>query len=84
MLITETWEAMEYMAIEPPTHVLLATFVGYKGADVRNQDNVQHATDAQVSANILPFVKGKLPAPAWMKGSPGLQKAFADLRAKGA
>ena len=68
------------MSIEPPTHVLLAAFLGYKGGEVRAEDKVQHATDAEVSARILPFVKAKQPAPQWMKNSPGLQKAFTGLR----
>jgi hypothetical protein len=83
MLLTETWEAMEYMSIEPPTHVLLATFLGHKSSEVRVENKARNATDAEVSANILPFVKTKQPAPQWMKNSPGLQKAFADLKAKG-
>ncbi len=82
MLVTETWEAMEYMSIEPPTHVLLAAFLGYKGAEQRIEDKVQHATDIEVSSKILPFVKTKQPAPDWMKNSPSLQKAFANLKAE--
>ena len=70
------------MAVEPPTHVLLAAFLGHKGAEVRVAEKMSHATDAQVSATILPFVKTKQPAPQWMKSSPGLQKAFAALREK--
>ena len=83
MLVTETWEAMDYMALERPTHILLAEFLGHKGASKRVEERIQHATEQQVSATILPFIKTKQPAPTWMKNSPGLQKAFADLRAKG-
>lgn len=78
MLVTDTWEAMEYMAVEPPTHVLLAAFLGYKAQRKPTPGN--NPSEAEVSSALTGLVKEKTPAPEWMRNSPSLQKLFADMK----
>jgi hypothetical protein len=80
MLVTETWEAMEYMSIEPPTKILLAAFMGYKSSRTSNKSPGNNPSESEVAATLGKLSSGKQQAPAWVKGAPSLQKLFADMR----
>lgn len=87
MLLTDVWEAMEYLALEPPAHLLLrpvAHFFGY-------QFHEESATKPQGGAKAKPQPStaeiaslmqvgqrgGELPA--YIRNSPSFQKMIAEM-----
>jgi hypothetical protein len=82
MLLTDVWDACDYMAIEPPTHILLGQFLGYKGDDKR-QAPAQQNTPMGTLLHMPKLVSKPQQAPAWMKNSPSLQKLVDKLMMDG-
>jgi hypothetical protein len=80
MLLTDVWDACDYMAAEPPTHVLLAQFLGYKGTDRRAQSAAQQSSTQMGALLHMPKMLSKpQPAPDWMKNSPSLKKLAQEM-----
>jgi hypothetical protein len=83
MLLTETWERLEYLAIEPSqAHLLLviAQMLGYKHQK-NTQKTQQQSSPGEIQAALGSFPKASYAhMPEWIKNSPGFQKLVAELR----
>jgi hypothetical protein len=80
MLVTETWEAMEYLHVEPPTKTLLAMFLGYTANHTSNKTPGNNPSETEIASTVGKFVKEKKPMPEWMRSSPTMQKLYASMR----
>lgn len=87
MLLTDVWDALEYMKLEPPTHILLrpvAQFFGYKAAESPQAETVKrNPTQAELASFNLPQfgpVQAADKLPAHIRKSPAFQKMVRELR----
>lgn len=91
MLLTDVWEALEYMNLEPPAHIILrpvAQFFGYKFNEetASKPSGKRNPTQAELASFNLPQFGPRLPAdklPAHIRNSPAFQKMVQDLRSNG-
>lgn len=61
MLITDVWEALEYLAFEPPAHVLLrgqAKFFGYEFAVDKKKEKSKPVNDRKAAGELMRAVGG--------------------------
>lgn len=91
MLLTDVWEALEYMKLEPPTHILLrpvAQFFGYKPEESpQAEPGKRNPTQAELATLNLPQFGPRLSAdklPAHIRKSPTFQKMVQELREQNA